>query len=120
MLHQHDVAAAEAVLRQRRAACRQRHTVVPRLHAPAGRRTRPPCLTSRHSRAHPQRLALGEHVQNVGSVSAGAGRSHAAISRPPCFAPRSARFAVTATPASRPSSDSGDSTKMSHTRRRET
>ncbi len=37
------------------------------------------------------------------SPSAGADSFHAAISRPACFAPRSARFAVTGTPASRAS-----------------
>ena len=44
-----------------------------------------------------------QHIVSAGaSRNAGAASSHAVISRPTCFAARSARFAVATTPASRP------------------
>ena len=68
----------------------------PPASSPAGRP--PPCRRPAAPSARPCR----PDCSTGASASPGADRSHAAISRPACFAVRSAHFAVAQTPACRP------------------
>ena len=61
-----------------------------------------PVPASRRTTGTPVPSGLQYIVSAGASTSAAAASSHAAISRPTCFAQRSARFAVAAAPASRP------------------
>ena len=61
-----------------------------------------PVPASRRTMGTPVPSGLQYIVSAGASASPGADRSHAAISRPACFAVRSARFAVAQPPACRP------------------